>query len=134
MLGRGSGAEQGTAVSISLKHVTFVSLSIAFLFLLAVFILEFFKPRLSVTVMLLPNNTVVVSGRLTYGFDPVPNQYVSIEVFDENGETVYRDVARTLADGSFKSVFVLKQGAGGVFTVHADSIIASGEAIFHAGG
>ncbi|MEM2598770.1 MAG: hypothetical protein QW482_03520 [Thermoproteota archaeon] len=131
---RGSGAEQGAAAGISLKHVTFVSLSIAFLFLLAVFILEFFKPRLSVTVMLLPNNTVAISGRLTYGFDPVPNQYVSIEVVDQNGETVWKDFARTLADGSFKSVFTLKQGAGGVFTVHVDSIIASGEAIFHAGG
>lgn len=78
------------------------------------------------------NNTVVVSGRLTYGFDPVPNQYVAIEVRNQNGETVWKGVARTLADGSFRSVFALKQAAGR-FSVYADSGIASGETGFQAG-
>ncbi|MGB9718783.1 MAG: hypothetical protein ACPL4E_10190 [Thermoproteota archaeon] len=132
MPGRRAASNSGRTVEkISLRHVTLVSLSIALLFLLAVFTLEFFKPRLSVRAELLANNTVVVTGRLTYGFDPVPNQYVAVEVLDQNGVTVWRDVVRTFADGSFRSVF--KLNASGSFKVYADSGIASGETGFQAG-
>jgi len=43
---------------------------------------------------------------------------------------VWRGVVRTFADGSFKSIFTLKPDAGGVFMVHVDSIIATGETVF----
>jgi len=79
----------------------------------------------------LANNTVVVTDRLTYGFDPVPNQFVAIEVLDQGGVTVWKGVVRTLADGSFRSVFTLN--ASRSFKVHADSGIASAETGFQAG-
>jgi hypothetical protein len=130
--GRRAASNSGETVEeTGLRHVTLVSLSIALLFLLAVFTLEFFKPRLSVRAELSANNTVVVTGRLTYGFDPVPNQFVAIEVLDRDGVTVWRGVVRTLADGSFRSVFTLN--ASGSFKARADSGIASAETGFEAG-
>jgi hypothetical protein len=51
----GDTVKQDAAVRITLKNVFLAFFSIALLFLLTVFILEFFKPRLSVTTILLPN-------------------------------------------------------------------------------
>jgi hypothetical protein len=129
-----TGVKQDAAVRITLKHVFLASFSIALLFLLAVFILEFFKPRLSVTAILLPNNTVVISGRLTCGLDPVPNQYVAMEVRSQSGETVWRDVVRTFADGSFKSVFALKPDAGGVSRFTWTALLQPGRRFFKPAG
>jgi hypothetical protein len=128
-----SGGKNVTVIEIGLKQILLVSLVIAFLFLSGILFLEHLKPRLNLRVECFPNKTVVVSGRLTDGFNPVPGRYVAIEVRDRNGVTVWIDVAKTLDDGRFESVFFLSGEAEGRFDVYASTDIISEKTSFTIG-
>lgn len=115
-------------IKIGLKQIFLVSLAIAFISIASFLLLEHLKPRLNLKVECFPNKTVVVSGRLMDGFNPVPGEYVAIEVRDRNGTTVWIDAVKTLEDGRFESVFLLGDDVEGGLNVYANTDIVSEKA------
>jgi len=112
-------------IEIGLKQIIYASLIMIAIALVALFLLNYVKPRLNLNVKLFPNNTVVISGRLVEGFNPVSKKYVAIEVRDQNGVTVWIDAVKTSDNGYFKSVFILNAEAKGKFDVYANTDIVS---------
>lgn len=112
-------------IEIGLKQIIYVSSMIIVIVLAVLFLLNYIKPRLNLNVKFFPNNTVVISGRLVEGFNPVPYEYVAIEMRDQNDNTVWIDAVKTSDDGYFESVFLLNAEAEGKFDVYANTEIIS---------
>jgi len=124
--GKEAGGEENVIViEIGLKQIVLISLITAVLFLAGVLLLNYLKPRMNLKAEFHPNNTVIVSGRLMDGFNPVPSKYVAVEVRDQNNIVVWIDAVKTSVDGYFETVFALSENASGRFEVYANSEIVS---------
>jgi len=126
--------EKLIVIEIGLKEIALFLLAIFVISLAALLVINYLKPRLNLEAKCFPNGTVVISGILMDGFNPVPGKYIAIQVTDENGATVWIDTVKTFNDGRFESIFVLKEGTRGRLDVYANSDIISEKTSFQVVG
>jgi hypothetical protein len=131
---RGGEGGKTLVIEIGPRQIIYIFLTVILLASALLLFTSLLKPRLNLRVELLQNNIVVVSGRLLAWFNPVPGEYVAIEVRSQSGVTVWIDTVKTSSDGYFESAFKLNQGMRGRFNVYASTESVREETSFEAAG
>jgi len=124
--------EKETIIEIGTREILLFLVIIALLFLSLPFVLDFFRPRLNLSVEVRKFGgdafLVNITGKVTVGINVI-DKSVGIEVRDPDNNLVWIDIAESGKDG-FCSVFLIGDVKRGEYVVYATTDIISEKTTF----